>query len=251
MRLDRGGWSLHYEVAGAGTETILLTHGLASSGETWDTLVSALVSRYRVVTWDLRSHADSDSPDEPCTVATLGADLAAIVAAAADGAPAHVLGHSAGGVVAMRCAIDHPELVRSLTLVGTASECNARAVAFYESLAETAERDGAAAVVRKLGTRDETAPLPEARGFARLARAMASLQAAPLTPELERVCCPALIIVGANDFLGIGGSVIISRRVAGSRLEIVPERGHSIFREDPAGFARLVGEFLDEQRAGR
>jgi pimeloyl-ACP methyl ester carboxylesterase len=45
--------------------------------------------------------------------------------------------------------------------------------------------------------------------------------------------------------------VIISRRMAGSRLEIVPERGHSIFREDPAGFARLVVEFLGEQRAGR
>ncbi len=42
--------------------------------------------------------------------------------------------------------------------------------------------------------------------------------------------------------------MIISRRVANSRIEIVPERGHPIFREDPAGFNRLVLEFLQAQR---
>jgi 3-oxoadipate enol-lactonase len=243
MRLDRGGFSLYYEITGSGPETVVLTHGLASSGATWSSLVAALAPRYRVVTWDLRAHGRSDSPDEPCSVATLGADLAAVAAAASNG-PVHVLGHSAGGVITMRFAIDRSAALRSATLVGTASECNTRAVSYYEELAEIGERDGGAAVVRRLGTRDETATPPDGRGFARLARAMASLHAAPLTPELERIHGPVLIIVGEKDFLGVGGSVIISRRVAGAQLEIVPERGHSIFREDPAGFARMVLAFL-------
>lgn len=247
MLLDRGGFALHYEIAGDGAETVVLTHGLASSGATWRTLVNALAPRFRVVTWDLRSHGRSESPDEPCTIATLGADLAAVVAAV--GAPAHVLGHSAGGVVAIRFAIDHPELLRTVTLVGTSSECNARAVVFYESLAEIAERDGGEAVLRRLGTGAETAIAPEGRGVARVARAMASLHTAPLTAELERVRCPALVVVGDKDFLGVGGSVIISRRLPHARLEIVPGRGHPIFHEDPEGFARLVLAFLAEPGA--
>ena len=247
-RLDRGGWGLHYDVVGSGAETIVLTHGLASSGATWTVLAGALAARYRVVTWDLRSHGRSDSPDEPCTVAALGADLAAVVTAAG-GAPVHLLGHSAGGVVAMRCVIDHPELVRSVILVGTSSECNARAMSYYESIAELAEREGGGAVVRRLGTRDETPIAPEPRGFARVARAMGSLHVSPLTSELEGVRRPALVIVGEKDLLGVGGSVIISRRLAGSRLEIVPERGHPIFHEDPATFERMILAFLDGQRA--
>jgi len=244
MRIDRGGFALHCEVAGTGPETIVLTHGLGASGVTWSGLVAALAPRYRVVTWDMRAHGRSGSADAPCTVAALGEDLAAVVAAVSD-RPVHVLGHSAGGVVAMRYAIDHPESVRSLTLVGTASECNTRAVAYYESLAETGAREGGAAVLRRMGTRDAAALEPDGPGYARVARAIASLHPEPLTPEVHRIVAPTLIIVGEKDFLGVGGSVIISRRVVNARLEIVPERGHSIFLEDPEGFVRLVGGFVD------
>ena len=52
------------------------------------------------------------------------------------------------------------------------------------------------------------------------------------------------MIVGEKDFLGAGGSVILHRHIAGSRLAIVPERGHGLFPEDPAGFNALVLEFL-------
>jgi 3-oxoadipate enol-lactonase len=242
-RIARNGWALHYEAVGAGDETIVFTHGLASSGATWSAQVEALAPHYRVVTWDLRAHGRSDSPDQPCTLATLAADLAAVAGAAAGG-PVHAVGHSAGGVITMRFAIDYPALTRSLILVGTASECNARAFAYYESLAATGETDGGAALVRRLGTRDETDTPPEGHGFARMARAMGGLHHAPLSTELESVRCPTLVIVGEKDFLGVGGSVIISRRIAGARLEIVPERGHPIFREDAAGFNRLLLEFL-------
>ncbi len=248
MQVERDGFSLHYAVTGDGPETVVLTHGLGSSGATWSTLAVALADRYRVVTWDLRSHGRSGSPQAACTVADLGADLEAVVAAAAD-EPVHALGHSAGGVVTMQLAIAHPERMRSATLVGTSSECNARAAAYYDALAAVGEREGGAAVVRRLGA-DSSGPLPDGRGFAHVARAMGSLHVAPLTPELERVRCPTLVVVGADDVLGVGGSVIISRRVPRCRLEIIPARGHAIFHEDPTGFARLVGDFVAETHAG-
>jgi pimeloyl-ACP methyl ester carboxylesterase len=144
----------------------------------------------------------------------------------------------------MRFGIDHAPRTRSLILVGTASECNARAHAYYESLAETAERDGGGAVVRRLGTRAETPLDPEPTGFARVARAMGGLRTAPMTRELDGLRCPVLIVIGEKDFLGVGGSVIISRHVPNARLEIVPERGHPIFREDPVDFNRRVLSFL-------
>jgi pimeloyl-ACP methyl ester carboxylesterase len=241
--LDRGGFTLRYELAGTGSELVVLTHGFGATAETWRHQVPALVAAgYRVLTWDLRAHGRSASPDEPITLHTLAADLAAVVGAG--GGPAHALGHSAGGVVTMQFALDYPELVRSLVLVGTASECNARAHAWYESLAATAEAHGGEALLKKLGSRDAADASPEPHGFARISRAMGGLHTASLTSALEAVQCPTFVVVGEKDFLGVGGSVIISRRIAGARLEIVKERGHALFHEDPERFNALVIAFL-------
>ncbi len=238
--VDRGGWTLRYELAGDGPALVAMTHGFGATAETWRHQVPALVDAgYRVLTWDLRAHGRSGAPDEAITIATLAEDLAAVVRAA--GGPVHALGHSAGGVVTMRFALDHPELLRSLVLVGTASECNAKAHAWYESLAVTAETEGGAALLKKLGSRDACDAPPEPRGFARISRAMGGLHQAPLTAELERIAVPTLVIVGEKDFLGVGGSVIISRRIAGAELEIVPGGVHALFHQDPPGFnARLL-----------
>jgi len=158
-----------------------------------------------------------------------------------------ILGHSAGGVVAMQFALDHPERTAGLVLVGTASECNQRARQFYEDLAAIAEERGMDSVRKRLGVSAEQgrqSPTDPAT-FAQVARAMASLNEAPLTPRVAAIGCPAQMIVGEKDFLGAGGSVILHRQIAGSRLAIVPERGHGLFVEDPDGFNALLLEFLE------
>ena len=71
-----------------------------------------------------------------------------------------------------------------------------------------------------------------------------ALNADPLTTALRAVRVPTLVIVGEKDFLGVGGSVILSRAVPASQLEIVAGRGHGIYLEDPDWFAGRLGEFL-------
>jgi pimeloyl-ACP methyl ester carboxylesterase len=236
---------LHYASAGAGPATIALTHGLAADSGTWSGQIADLARIARVITWDLRGHGQSDAPEGPYVLADLAADLRAVLDRAGV-ARAVVLGHSAGGVIALRFALDFPDRCAGLVLVGTASECNERAFRFYEELATLAEQGDTARVHKRLGL---PAPAPDQRlanpaAFAKVARCMGNLHREPLTPELDRIRCPTLILVGEKDFLGAGGSVILSRRIAGSRLEIVPGRGHGIFLEDPAGFNRMVGEFI-------
>ncbi|MGH7785457.1 MAG: alpha/beta fold hydrolase [Candidatus Binatia bacterium] len=236
---------LAYEITGEGPLTIVLTHGLAASQATWAAQVAALAPRYRVLTWDLRGHGGSGPSEAPCTLGDLAGDLGEVLDRAGI-ERAVVLGHSAGGVVAMQFALDHPQRTAGLVLVGTASECNERAKQFYEDLAAIAETRGMAPVNKRLGVGAEQAAQAPAdpATFARVARAMAGLNAAPLTPRLGEIHCPAQMIVGDKDFLGAGGSVILNRRIAGSRLTIVPERGHGIFVEDPAGFNAIVLSFL-------
>ncbi len=197
------------------------------------------------MTWDLRGHGLSDSPPGPYSLADLARDMLQV--ADEIGADRIVpLGHSAGGAISLRFALDYPDRTQALVLVGTASEANEKARDFYRQLAGIAVERGMEPVAKRLGMARELAHLvaPNPHGFADVTRAMASLNEQPLTERLGEIRCPTLIIVGEKDFLGAGGSVIMSRRIAGSELEIVPERGHGLFLEDPDAFNRRVIAFL-------
>ncbi len=244
--LDAGTAVLRYRLEGdAGRPIVTFVHGLAASLEVWDGQAERLVPDYRVLRYDLRSHGGSAAVDLPCSRSDLAADLVGLFDAL-DIDRSVIVGHSAGGVVAMQAAVEHPHRVAGLVLVGTASECNDKTAAWYEKTAAKARALGGDAALRAMGM-PEGAPAPDGPGFGRLALAMRSLNTDPLTERLERLDVPALIIVGERDFLGVGGSVILSRAIAGSELEIVPGRGHGVYLEDPDWFAGRLRRFLDQR----
>jgi 3-oxoadipate enol-lactonase len=236
--------TLHCAVEGPpDAPAVVFVHGLAASSRVWQGQAERLRDAFRVVRYDLRSHGESDASAVPCTRGDLATELVHVLDALAIDR-AFVVGHSAGGVIAMHTALEHPDRVRGLVLVGTASECNDKTAAFYESSARTAREEGGAKVVKAMGLRSDAAPVPDGAGFAELALAMRTLNREPLTKRLAELALPVLIIVGEKDFLGVGGSVILSRAIRGSELEIVPARGHGIYIEDPDWFAaRLRGFF--------
>jgi pimeloyl-ACP methyl ester carboxylesterase len=55
---------INYEVAGDGP-AVLLTHGYSATGRMWRPQAEALKDRYRIISWDMRGHGQTDSPDDP------------------------------------------------------------------------------------------------------------------------------------------------------------------------------------------
>lgn len=145
----------------------------------------------------------------------------------------------------MHAALEHASRVLGLVLVGTASECNAKTAAWYESTAAIARERGGAEAVRAMGLRSRGDADPDGAGFSHLALAMRTLNTDSLTERLRSLTLPTLIIVGEKDFLGVGGSVILRRAIAGSELDIVPGRGHGIYLEDPDWFAKRLRDFFE------
>jgi len=145
----------------------------------------------------------------------------------------------------MQAAVDWPDRIEGLVLVGTASECNDRTAAWYRRVAEVARLEGGRAAVEAMRMPAGAGPPPDGPGFAHVASAMATLNHDPLTERLRTLGLPVWIVVGEKDFLGAGGSVILHRAIAGSMLDIVPDRGHGIYLEDPDWFARRLSEFVD------
>ena len=137
------GVPLHYTEEGTGP-AVVFVHGSMGGLADWDAQRAAFAGRYRVIVYSRRFH----SPNAPLplggeyTMDEHAEDLAALIRAL-HAAPAHVVGHSYGAYTALRMALRHPDLVRSLVLAeppilgwvaGTREADSARRALFADAL---------------------------------------------------------------------------------------------------------------------
>ena len=118
------GRSLGLLVAGPrnANPALVFLHRPGASLSTWDAVMPAFANRYRVAAFDLPGHGGTDGTD-PASADYSLAGLARAVGeaiASAGLAPAVIIGHSLGGAVALRIALDRPKLVRALVLINSA-----------------------------------------------------------------------------------------------------------------------------------
>jgi 3-oxoadipate enol-lactonase len=258
------GVTLRYELTGDRGSLVVLTHGLGGSLDYWTPHVDALAKHHRVLRWDLRGAGGSSKPPGPYDPALFARDLATLLDGL--GEPhTHLVGHSGGGVVSQRFALDFPPRTASLVLASTSSEVGERARAGWHRLADTIEQhgfgDGGGADARGFSAPfatahpDVVAELAHATrrndpaAYAATARAFGSYG---WTAELPRITAPTLILQGLDDQLTPpGGSVILSRGIPRSRLVMLPGVGHNLPLEAAALFTTATLAFLAGVELGR
>jgi len=103
---------LYYEAVGRG-EPLILVHGSWGDHDGWAGVVPLLSESFQVVTFDRRGHSQSQAAAGPGSVRDDVADLGSLIEALGL-APAHVVGNSFGGAIALRLAGQQPDLFRSL-----------------------------------------------------------------------------------------------------------------------------------------
>jgi pimeloyl-ACP methyl ester carboxylesterase len=111
------GLEMYYEIHGAG-EPLILLHGGVGAIEMFGEVLPLLAEGRRVIAVDLQAHGRTADIDRPMTFEAMADDVAALIEHLELGA-ADVMGYSLGGGVALRTAIQHPEVVRKLVLVST------------------------------------------------------------------------------------------------------------------------------------
>lgn len=222
--VNANGIEQHYELTGQGARTIAWVHGIGGSLEYWRDLLPQFPG-FRHLTYDVRGMGESEGTEGPVSLELWAADLAALMSAL-DIERAIVAGSSMGGAITQRFGIDCPERTEALLLLSTSS------------------RVGPAAEENWLKRADET----EGGGQPRLAAAQRAVASYNMDEGLRGITVPTLIIVGDQDrTTPVGGSVIISRLIEGSELEIYEGIGHGPLHEEPRSVER-VQRWLEQFR---
>jgi pimeloyl-ACP methyl ester carboxylesterase len=232
------GVDLYYEIHGAGEPLIMLAGGFGGV-DMFGALVPALAESRQVIGVELQGHGHTpDVADRPLRFETMADDVAALIPHLGLDR-ADVLGYSLGGGVALRMAIQHPDVVRRLVLVS--APCK-RDGWYAEDLAGMAAVNGEAAKTW-VGSPMHTAyasvaPRPE--DWPALADKLSALlrQEYDWSAEVRTMTIPTLLVIGdadgvrpahAVEFLGLlGGAKAhgIMDPMPRSQLAIVPGTSH-------------------------
>ena len=248
---------LHGTEAGAGPPVVLL-HGLFGASGNFAAVQRALAAKHRVVAFDLRNHGAS--PHDPAmSYAGMAADVLDSMADRGIAAAA-VLGHSMGGKVAMRMALDAPGRVSRLVVADIAPVAyrhNNRAVAdamLALPLCPGLTRGAADALLAP------AVPEPGVRGFllqnlrpgvAPSWRIGLSEIAAAL-PAIEGWDAPdasypgpVLVVRGErSDFVTPENRTAFHEPFPGARFVTLRDAGHWLHADAPAAFIQTVSAFL-------
>ena len=248
MRAHANGIAIDYEVTGDGP-VVLLSHGYGSTRHMWDDQHRALADRWRVISWDMRGHGQTDSPDDPArySAGLTVADMRALLQQL--GVERAVIGGlSLGGYVSLAFALAHPEMTRALVICDSGpgyrnAEARAAWNARAHERATNLEAKGLDALARR-SRETQQAVHRSAQGLAHAARGMLAQESSQVIDGLASIRVPTLIVVGDQDQPFVAPSEYMAKKIPGARLEVIPGAGHSSNLDQPEIFNRVLREFL-------
>lgn len=271
---DHNGTRIAWRDTGCG-ETVALIHASASSSGQWRSLAAVLAGDCRVVAPDLYGYGETGAWSGARRFAL--ADEAALVEAALPAGAVHIVGHSYGGAVALRFALQQPERVRSLVLIEPVAfhllreqaphEESRRLLRGLRTVASqiakaTANGNYRGAMARFVdywngtGAWKRLDPLLQADLARRVPKIALDFWAAMTEPtapaDYRRIKAPALVLRGsASPAPARRIAEIVARNLPRASLQTIEGAGHMLPLTHPDAVNRAIVEHLSACNVGR
>jgi 3-oxoadipate enol-lactonase len=255
---------LYYEEHGRRGTPLVLAYGIGGNADMWDVNRDALAAHHRLVLWEPRGHARSDSPQDAAkfSFGRWALDLKTVLDHLGI-RKAHVGGLSLGAGIATRFALRFPSRVRALMVTNSSSAAGLplsvenlvmRARSIEITLTKGMDAMAEYAMAANPNLSERLALDPSARdefyeeyrrlspiGYANSLRALLAMD--HITDQLPRLRMPVLLIGGDRD-PSLTPMRVMHRKVRGSKLVVLSPASHFANRDQPEAWNRTVLEFL-------
>ena len=260
----------HYlEWGSAANPPMLLLHGFAQTCHSWDFVALGFSDDYRVIVLDQRGHGDSDwAADGDYSPETQQNDISAIVREIGL-EDFTLMGLSMGGRNSFTYAANNPDRVRALVIVDAGPQNMQQGTQNIRNFVQQDdELDSVDAFVERVLKYNPRRPPEQIRGSImhnlkqlpngkwtwkydkRLRRPGRRMGSDPETEKrlwgyLEALQCPTLLVRGgASDIIAMDTAEKMHAVIPNSQMATIDGAGHLVMGDSPAGFQRVVTEFL-------
>jgi esterase len=246
----------------ASSPPVVLLHGGNQSAHSWDLVSLHLADRYHVLALDQRGHGDSEwSRESDYSLEARAADALGFIEDQEIRSPV-VIGHSMGGMVTMRLALEAPDVARALVLVDIGPELSAKGVGTvhdfvvrnveFDDLDEFLDR---VAAYDRYRSREHIARTVKYNMLQRADgkyvskadhRQIPGPASAPIAlSDTGALRCPVLVVRGGeSDVLEADAAERFVAALPNGRLVTVPGVGHNVHGGNTPGFLDVVDPFL-------
>lgn len=248
---------LHYETHGAGRETLLFSHGFLFSTTQFHHQIDHFKARYHIVAYDHRGQGRSAVAASSAALAQL-ADDAAVLIQTRHLQPVHFVGAGVGGVVGLALALQHPQLVSSLTLVGMDGDMEMRHLGFrlmawgmlslgvgpflsplMQWLFGPSFLSNDDRIEERLFWQERL--LANRKSVIRSVCAGARVQ---LMPQVSQIQCPTLLLAGTEDrLIALDGVRRLQALIPNATLKLIYHAGHNPLVEEPHQCHHAMDQF--------
>ncbi|RKN20858.1 alpha/beta fold hydrolase [Micromonospora musae] len=229
-----------HDERGTGDPVVLLHGGLTDS-RCFTANLDGLADTFRVYLPDRRGHGRTPDAPGPITIELMAQDTIAFLEQVV-GAPARLVGYSAGGTVALRVAMRRPDLVERLVLISTAYDLDGlifkpttggeMPTEIVDAYAEVSPdgRDHFPVVVGKIAHAAATEPGPD-------------------PDDLRAVTARTLVLAGDDDLVTLDHTVALYRALPTAELAVLPNASHLLLLEHADAVRDIVLKFLTTDAA--
>lgn len=200
----------------------IFIHGLGQTPESWNKVISNMSLTEKVMCSNLPVLVHG----QECNYKNLYAAFCRYCETESDGM--NLCGLSLGGILALNYAIDHPEKIKSLVLIGTQYVMPKKLLAVQN------------AIFRLMPSKSFESMGFSKKNFIQLSKTMAELD---FSMELGSITCPTLVICGEKDTANKKASEELAERIPHASLSVISRSGHEVNQQAPTRLAGVLDGF--------
>ena len=255
------------ELGSRDKHTVVFAHPVLFDSTAFAPLVSKLAPDFHLILLDIHGHGESGYRT-PLMLEEMATDYYRLLTIL-DLPKVTWVGYSIGGMIGMRLALAHPEIIDSLILIATTArldppQLREQTWALWEMFSAGHREDivdaalqffFAAATLRSQPRlvaeyRDKITGYNQSQAEGIFEAARATFARSDISEQISAIKSPTLAIAGREDLLAPPSELeLIASRIPNAQLAVIDDASHLLVAEKPQQVAQTVREFLQRKKA--